>query len=115
MLFQERTTLLMSHRLEEYNCFGKMTCLKDLPTDLGKYAIRCAPQFRLDIRKDRIAQLNSFQFLKLLQRNLVGRFKTTPCIQQCAELFQMSIEALFRVVAGGLGGDQELPVRGFQQ
>src|SRR6185312_15151975 len=115
MLFQERTTLLQGADKMKLFTSGKLKFLKDLWPDLRKDAVRCAPQFRINLRKDRVAQLNCFKFLKFLQRNLVGRFKATPDIQQCAELFQMSIEALLRVIAGCLSGDQKLPVRGFQQ
>src|SRR6478672_10039428 len=114
MLFNERTTLLQStDKLNLMNA-GKMNLLKDLWTNAGKYAVRCAPQFRIYFGKDRVAQLNLFQFLQLFQRNLVGGFKSAPCVQQRAELFQMSIEALFRIVSRGLGRDQELPVRGLK-
>src|SRR6185312_12666213 len=115
MPFSGKNNITSGRILEEPDCPLKMTCLKDLPTDLGKDPVRGAPQFRFNIGKDRVTQLNGFKFLKLFQRNLVGGFKTPPCIQQGAELFQMSIEAFLSVVARGLGGDQELPVRGFKQ
>src|SRR5579864_3406382 len=115
MLFNERTTLLQSTHKMNLIGPGKVRFLKDLWTAMRQHGMARCPQFGIDLRKDRVAQLNGFQFQKLFRRNLAGRFKAPPRIQQCAELLQMRVEALFRVVACGLGGDQKLPVRGFQQ
>src|SRR6185437_1697028 len=115
MLFQQRTTLLQSTDKANLMSDRKASFLKDLGTNLRKHAVRCAPQFRFYFRKDRVAQLNFFQFLQLFQRNLVCGFESSPCVQKSAELFQVSVEALLRVVSRGLGGNQELPVRRFQQ
>src|SRR5215469_9555075 len=73
------------------------------------------PALRLNPRKNRIAQFNRLKFFDLLGRNLMGGFKAAPAIEQSTELLQVSIKAFFGVVASVLGGDQELPVRGFQE
>src|SRR5579864_9229720 len=90
MLFNERTTLLQSTHKMNLIGPGKVRFLKDLWTAMRQHGMARCPQFGIDLRKDRVAQLNGFQF-------------------------QKRVEALFRVVACGLGGDQKLPVRGFQQ
>src|SRR5579864_5305080 len=94
---------------------GKSWFSKDLRPGVLKDGFRAGPEFRIDIWKYGVAHFNGFQFVKLLRRNLASGLKAAPGIQQRAELLQMGIKALFRVVAGGLGGDQELPVRRFQQ
>src|SRR6266481_6270794 len=80
-----------------------------------RLAGRSSPTCRVNLWKHGVAQFDSFKFLELVRWDLVSGLKSPPRIQQCAELFQMRVEALLRIVARGLGGDQKLPVRGFQK
>src|ERR1700724_4877047 len=63
----------------------KVRLLKDLWPGVMKCSGDRGPPLRIDIRKNRVAQLDGFQFLKLLRRNLTARFKAAPGIQQHTE------------------------------
>src|SRR5438270_11270463 len=65
--------------------------------------VRRGPAFGFHIGKDGVAQLDGLQLFNLLGWDLARGFKASPAVQQRAELLQMSVEALFRVVARVLG------------
>src|SRR5437868_1456960 len=110
MLFYENYNVTSEHssRRRITHCAGK-TCGRKRAALL----VRRGPALGFHIGKDGVAQLDGLQLLNLLGWDLTCGFKAPPAVQQRAELLQMSVEALFRVVARVLGGDQKLPVRRF--
>src|SRR5579859_1780727 len=72
-------------------------------------------QLRRDRWEDGVAALDLFQGALRLRRDRTRRLETAPGIEQGAELLEVRVEALFRIIARVLGGDEELPVRRFQQ
>src|ERR1051326_97110 len=122
-LFRESTTLLESISWQE----GKLLdwdglYAHDSPSERicpqprkQVLRVRAGPTLGFDIGKDRVAPLDCLQFFDLFRRYLVRGFKAAPAIEQRAELLQMCVEALLRIVTRVPGGDQELPVGRFQQ
>src|SRR5579859_1403384 len=119
MLFYEKHNITSEHSLQskEWDQLAAVNWGSSLfwrTWHFFRHSVR-GPALRLDVGKHRVAPFNNLQFLYLLGRDLVRCFEAPPAVEQRAELFQMRVEALLRVVARVLGGDQELPVRRFQQ
>src|SRR3954470_6333962 len=96
-----------THRLAIPRC--GVHCLQDSFTGSAQVGLR------RELGEDGIPLLDLFEPMQRLGAELAGRFVAPPAIEQGAELLQVGVEALLRVIAGVLGGDQELPIGRFQQ
>src|SRR5712671_6663319 len=99
MLFRRNHNITSEHHFEISVTYRTAKSCSGARRELSGGLAGCGPALRFNIGKDRVAQLDGFQLVDPLGRNLVSRFKAPPDVEQGAELLKMSIEALFRVVA----------------
>lgn len=75
----------------------------------------CGPETGVDVREDAVALLDGGEAVFLFCGEGIGGLTGQPDLCEFVELVVVGVEAELGVIARGAGGDEELPVGGFEQ